>query len=167
VSGVYREIRYVQEPADGTGGVTRSEAAGGVAVSGHVALGGRDRIVVQGLYGKGIAHYLAAFEGGGWDAIPDGQGDLRPTTDAGGYLALEKFAGRFHGTALFGWALIHNDIFPGRPDFFRGYYASVTGFYDLIESLWIGAEYDYGFKRDYESNSASASRLQFGLQFSF
>ncbi len=167
VAAVYREIRYVREAPDGTGGETESETGGGVALSAHVGLGGRDRLLFQALYGKGIAHYLAAFEGGGWDAIPDGRGNLQATTDAGGYLGLEKHAGHFRGTALVGWALIHNDIFPGRPDFFRGLYASVTGFYDLTESLWVGAEYDYGRKEDYQGLSASANRLQLALQFSF
>lgn len=136
-------------------------------MSGSVALSSRDRIVYQLVAGKGITRYLSAFGGGGWDAVPDGLGQLRITTDTGGYVAYLHRSGRFRATALLGGAAVTNPIREGLLDFFKGVVASVTGFYDVLDFLWAGVEVDYGRTRDFRERTGDAARVQFAVQASF
>jgi hypothetical protein len=167
VAGVVRAIGYNRRRA--TSGETESASlnAGGVAVSGRFTLSPRNRLVYQAVAGKGITHYLASFGGGGWDAVPDGRGELKATTDTGGYVAWMHTSGRFRATALVGGAAVTNPIREGLPDFFKGIVASATGFYDVLDSLWIGLEVDYGRKRDFAERTGDALRVQFAAQATF
>jgi hypothetical protein len=169
VAGVVREIGYRRRLM--SSGETESESesltGGGVAVSGRFTLSARNRLVYQAVAGKGITHYLASFGGGGWDAVPDGRGELKATTDTGGYLAYMHTSGRFRATALVGGAAITNPIREGLPDFFKGVVASVTGFCDVLDSLWVGLEVDYGRKRDFAERTGDAVRVQFAVQATF
>jgi hypothetical protein len=167
VAGVVRAVGYNRRL--GASGETESASltAGGVAVSGRFTLSPRNRFVYQAVAGKGITHYLASFGGGGWDAVPDGRGALKTTTDTGGYVAYMHTSGRFRATALVGGAAITNPIREGLPDFFKGIVASATGFYDVLDSLWIGLEADYGRKRDFAERTGDAVRVQFAVQATF
>ena len=168
VGGVVREIRYRRQSA-GSSGESSSESltGGGAAVSGSATLWAGGRLVFQAIAGKGIAHYLSSFGGGGWDAVPTGLGQLETTTDTGGYLAYMHTAGRFRATALLGGAAVDNPIREGLPDFFKGYVASLTGFYDVLDVLWVGLELDYGRIRDFKQRRGDATRVQFGMQARF
>lgn len=164
-AAVVREIRY---RTTGTpGDADQSTAGAGVSVSGGAGLWNGSRLVFQALAGRGIAHHLSSFGGGGWDAVPDGRGSLKATTNRGGYVALEHTARRLRATALVGGARISNPIRPGLPDLFRGIVASLTTFYDIDDALWVGVELDHGRMRDFTATSANATRVQFAAQFSF
>ena len=119
----------------------------------------------------GVKHITAQVKkrpgGGGWDAVPDGRGALKATKNTGGYVAFEHAAGRLRATALVGGARISNPMREDLPDLFRGAVASLTTFYDIDESLWIGMELDHGRRRDFKATTADATRVQFALQFSF
>ncbi|WP_430817649.1 DcaP family trimeric outer membrane transporter [Carboxylicivirga sp. RSCT41] len=160
---VYRKLHYKSSEK------TLSSHAGGVALSGSLNIGKHDKIIAQGTIGKGIASYLVSFGGGGYDAIPDGTGDLQLLPIYGGYVAYEHWWAptKLKSTFVYGLTHLEADVekFSHRKSIARFYSGNL--FWLLDDHITTGIEALYGDVEDFNRESGDAFRIEFMLLFNF
>lgn len=172
IAGVARAIEYKTPNFD-----SKYLFGGGLNASGSQILFNRDRFIWQVAGGVGIARYLVSFGGGGWDAIPDTQGNLEGIPVYGGYVAYEYHWGKderpnketsyFSSTFLYGYVRLDNPLeFPAKT-LLTGSYASANIYYNLVPPLNFAVEAIYGFRTDEYESSGDDLRIAFVMEYNF
>lgn len=161
---IYRKLYYKSNAK------TLSSNAGGAALSGHVNIGkNNNKLIAQATYGTGIASYLVSFGGGGYDAIPVGDGTLENLPIYGGYAAYEQWwkAAKLKSTFVAGITHLKSDFkgFEHNQSTARFYSANL--FWLLDENITTGIEALYGQVEDFSHEKGDAARLQAMLVFNF
>ena len=174
IAGVARAIEYVNGNNS-----TVYKLAGGFSASGGQRLFGRDKLTYQVAYGKGISRYLVSFGGGGWDAVPDGEGNLGLVPIYGGYVGYELFWGKknynnrdrnhFSSTFVYGYVALNNPQYTkfGNPTLLTGSYASANVYWNVVGPLQIALEGIYGFRTDEFESTGQNVRIQAVVEYNF
>ena len=120
-------------------------------------------------YGKGIATYINALDGLGYDLIPDGaSGNLKAPAMAGWTAGLQyNFTPRLFATASYSRAQLYDTAGMAADTYRYAQYMVANVFYNLWGDLRIGAEYIHGTHKDISGLSGKANRLEAMLQYSF
>lgn len=163
IAFVYRKLQYKSLDK------TLSAHAGGVALSGSLNLGKHDKFIAQGTVGKGIASYLVSFGGGGFDAIPDGDGKLQLLPVYGGYMAYEHWwaHAKLKSTAVFGLTHLKADVEEFTYNKSMAQFYSGNIFWMLDEHITTGIEALYGNVDDFNKDNGDALRIEHMLLFNF
>jgi len=172
LGGVVRAIEY----KNSKNGITY-KPGGGINISGSQHIFGKDVLVYQATYGKGISRYLVSFGGGGWDAVPDSKGDLELVTIYGGYIGYQFFYGKknwdnreknhFSSTFVYGYAQLNNPLEIPNKTLITGHYASANLYWNLISPLNLALEGVYGFRTDEYGSSGDNLRILFSMEYKF
>lgn len=149
---------------------------GGFNTSGSQKFG-QNKLIWQAAGGIGIARYLVSFGGGGWDAIPDQNGDLQAIPIYGGYLGYQYFWGKrdpyqldksqFSSTLVYGYVHLKNPLEVPYPSLLTGSYASANIYWHLVGPLNFAVEGIYGYRTDEFETSGSNLRIQFVMEYNF
>ena len=171
LAGVARAIEYKNS------GEKKYIFGGGFSASGNQTVFGRDKIVYQVAYGKGISRYLVSFGGGGWDAVPNLQGDLEAVPIYGGYVGYQIFWGKknyenrksnhFSSTLVYGYVQLENPLNAPKPTLLTGSYASANVYWHVVEPLNIAIEGIYGERTDEFESAGYNLRIQAVVEYNF
>lgn len=169
----------------------------GASFSGYIRTSSQreNPIQFQVVAGSGIATYLVSFSGMNWDAAPDSSGTMQTIPTIGGWVSYEHwFSKKWHANLVLGYSLFqakelaHFSI-PGT-DYYVVYsqsqaemkYLLVNFMWNPIPSVAIGAEWNYGVRKDRHEGliisfpasqysviekSRAANRISFGTFFNF
>ncbi len=150
---------------------------GGTSISGSLQVNKDDKFIYQVAGGKGIARYLVSFGGGGWDAIPNHQGDLDLVPIAGGYLGYQHYWGKkslesleenhFSSTFVYGYVYLKNPIETPKPSLLTGSYASANLYWHLSGPMQFAVEGIYGYRTDEYESPGDDLRVQFIMEYNF
>lgn len=174
LAGVLRFIEY--KNADNK---NVYKIGGGFSLSGSKILFGRDKFIYQLAYGHGISRYLVSFGGGGWDAVPDGSGDLDLVPIYGGYVGYQFFYGKktyearthshFSSTYVLGLVQLDNPQYAniGNKTLLTGLYASGNVYWHVVGPLNIAFEAIYGSRTDEFLSYGNNLRLQAVVEYNF
>jgi len=135
----------------------------GTSLSGYWKIGGRDRVMLGGTYGRGIARYLLGF-GTSASGIVDAD-TLYLLDNYGGFVSYRHdWSGRTRSTAAIG----HASVSPlaTQPDdaFRRTTYAFVSRMWSPMPFLTGGLEYAYGMLELHDGSTRGNHRLVLGVQ---
>lgn len=160
---VYRSLKY----KDATNKI-KYEPGYGISLSGSHNFTKNNKLVAQGLVGKGVSRYLVSFGGSGWDAIPDLNGNLEALPVWGGYIGFQHFWNiHLSSTFVYGYAEILNSI--GQPNkyLFQGSYASGNLYWHVVGPLNFALEILYGNHTDEIQRFGQNYRTQFVFEYNF
>lgn len=153
------------------------QPAGGINISGSQHFFGKDLLVYQATYGQGISRYLVSFGGGGWDAVPDLNGNLELVPIHGGYIGYQYFYGKkkwdtretnhFSSTFVYGYVQLDNPLEIPQPTLLTGHYASANLYWHIVKPLNLAVEGIYGFRTDEFESSGKNLRIQFTMEYNF
>ncbi|MCT4645055.1 MAG: DcaP family trimeric outer membrane transporter [Carboxylicivirga sp.] len=159
---IYRKLNYLYNNK------TLSNHAGGFALSGHLNVGNKSKIILQAAGGSGIGSYFVSFRGGGYDAVTSSDGVLSNIPVFGGFAAYETMLNKqLKTTLVYGYTHMSTDIKELPGDEFWGHYASANLFWRLDKKITVGLEGQYGKVHDFYNQSGHATRLQSMLLFTF
>jgi len=190
LTAIYRNLKYK------TGGVEDSVPGYGATFSGYIGTGPdkRNPFQFQAVAGQGIATYLVSFSGLNYDAIPDGNGNMKAIPTWGGWASYEHwFSDKWHGNVVAGYEQfdthrINSYEIPGAgytatdsEITAKHYYGLVNIMWDWLPNLIMGLEYNYGYKDTVHvgtidtgedvlmrlEKGRAAQRVSFGLFFNF
>lgn len=176
LAGVARAIEYKN--------ATNKETiafGGGFSASGSQTVFGRDKIIYQAAYGKGISRYLVSFGGGGWDAVPDTKGNLELVPIYGGYVGYQLFWGKknygnrssnhFSSTFVYGYVQLDNPldgpVLKPAETLLTGSYASANLYWHVVKPLNIAIEGIYGERTDEFGSYGNNLRVQMVMEYNF
>jgi len=190
ITAIYRSLKYK------TSGTEQTVSGYGGTVSGYFGTGKNKRnpIQFQAVAGQGIATYLVSFSGLNYDAVPDGNGNMKAVPTYGGWASYEHwFSDKWHGNLVAGFEKfsshrINSYEIPG-PGFqatdseieAMHTYALVNVMYNWLPNLILGLEYNMGNKDTTHvgaidtgeevlarlEKDRSARRVSFGLFFNY
>ena len=165
MAGIIRSLPF----ADSTGNV-RDVTGWGVALSGRFGMrADKDELLFQGIWGHGIARYVAGFTGRGLDLTLDSAtGAVYATALRGAYLSyghLLQPGLSAYGTV--GYARIDNRAFEPPTAFKRGGYLALSLFRDTPWGARVGFEYTFGTRVNKDNASDWAHRLQAIVYYDF
>ncbi|MEZ0470999.1 DcaP family trimeric outer membrane transporter [Luteimonas sp. C3_2_a3] len=142
----------------------------GLNLSTNLRFGGKDRLILSVLGGKGIASYM---NDGGNDLIPDDSAPGR-IPDA---VAMPLWAAvlyydhwwnnRWSSSAGYSFTQVDNSNNQNADAFKKGEYASVNLLHYPTDSLLVGAEFLWGRRTDNGGASGTDSRLQVSVKYDF
>lgn len=172
LAGVLRAIEYKDANTN-----TQRILGWGFNLSGSQQFAERDKFIWQGAGGKGIARYLVSFGGGGWDAIPDLEGDLEAVPIYGGYVGYQHFWNRtdpsntekssFSSTFVYGYVHLNNPLNTPSNSLLTGSYASANLYWHVVGPLNFASEIIYGYRTDEYESSGDNWRWQFIMEYNF
>lgn len=173
IGGVARLIEYKNNDEN-----THVKFGGGLNISGSVRPNGIDKFLYQVAGGYGISRYLVSFGGGGWDALPDLQGDLKLVNSYGGYLAYQYYWGsklkhkptnesKLSSTLVYGYVYLGNPLEIPEDSLITGSYASANLYWHMLPELEFAIEGIYGYRTDEYKSSGDDFRLQLIMEYSF
>lgn len=170
----------------------------GIAFSGIIKTGIKhpNPIQFQFVSGKGIATYLASFQGANYDATDDGYGNLKTALVSGGWISYEHWLNNvFHFNLVAGVTIFNTPKFKefyinnGETYLMQDTDVDLSYFYGLVnimadpfKDFTIGIEYNYGDRsNNYTGNiyqvwpnnlnnfekTRAANRISFGLFYNF
>lgn len=144
-------------------GADEDETIWGLALSGNVAAGSRDRIRFQVAHGDGLARYR-----GGLAVATDAVGRLEAIPATSLMLSYQHYwSDQLSSSAVYSAAEGDNTFGQG-PDAIEAVeYAAVNLMWDFAEGFWVGAEWLYGTRDDNGGASGDANRLHIGFKFNF
>ncbi len=165
VSGILRGLPYRE-----ASGNVRDIAAWGVAASGRFGIReGRDELLFQGVWGRGISRYVAGFTGRGLDLTLDSAtGTAYATLLRGAYVSYGRLVRPgLKGYGTFGYARIENRAFEPGSAFKRGAYLAMSVFRDFPWGARAGAEATWGSRVNKDNARDTAWRFQGIVYYDF
>ncbi len=140
----------------------------GFNFSGHNTFFKRDKFIWQLIWGKGIARYLVSFGGGGWDAAPNGSGDLLALGVYGGYISYQHYwSESLSSTLVYGLSQVDNPLDIPYKNIFNGAYFSGNMYWQPVGPLNFALEFLYGDHHDEFNKFGNNYRLQFVFEYNF
>jgi hypothetical protein len=173
IAGILRDLGY------DTKGTQNNEPKGsvtgwGVNLSGSINVLERDRILLQYVYGQGVASYM---NDGGMDLAP--QGRLPTDTDPGnahakavpltGIVAYyDHYWNEEFSTSIgYSTTFVDNTNLQTPDTYKSGQYASVNLLYTPVPNVMVGGEVLWGDLEEYSGNSTDDVRMQFSVKYSW
>lgn len=173
IAGVARAIEY----RNLTSGNREFLFGYGFNFSGSQIVGQRDKLIYQAAGGEGIARYLVSFGGGGWDALPDFQGELVAVPIFGGYVGFQHFwdgldpnddeESDWSSTFVYGYVQLDNPFEIPENTLLTGHYASANLYWHLAQKINFAVEGIYGFRTDEFESRGDNLRIQFVMEYNF
>ena len=173
VAGILRKVGFeVREtPADRWS--SGSETGWGVNVGSAINTFGQDKILLQVVYGEGIASYM---NDGGMDLAPTATFDDTAVTDVQaeavqltGIVAYydHYWSDQWSSSIGYSYTEVDNTNFQAADTFNKGEYASVNLLHYPGENLMIGGEFLYGRRTNNDGADGDDVRFQFTVKYNF
>ncbi|MFL5812594.1 MAG: DcaP family trimeric outer membrane transporter [Bdellovibrionia bacterium] len=167
LAGILRRLGY-----DTTGNFDSSPkgktVGWGFDLSSSIALRDYDKILLSGVYGRGVASYM---NDGGTDLAPDGtlgapQASAVPLF---GLMAYYEHPWSEHWNSTIGYSRtqVENRSLQAGGAFHSGEYASANILYLPSKSILMGAEFLWGRRKDNDGNQGNDVRTQISFKYSF
>lgn len=169
LAGIVRSMTYsslLNEKAYSTTGY-------GVQASTTFSITPRWQVYGQFNYGRGIAQYLTDLSNLNVDLVPDPEkeGRMQALPMMGWYAGLQyNFSKRVFVTSTYSASRLYsNHHYPSdQPDLYRiGQYLVANAFWNVSGNLQVGVEYLRGWRKNFESQTRHANRLNALVQYSF
>lgn len=165
-SGVLRQLGYDD------GERTDRSVAGGLALSGGMALGGpaehADLLLFSGVWGKGIAHYGSELGGSGLDAAVDAAGRVHPLRTWGAYAAYTHYWNAdWRSNLVYGQNHVETSPWLADTAFRQSNYGAMNLLWSPAATLTMGMELIYGRFEQQDGESNHSARIQGSLQYNF
>lgn len=173
IAGVARAIEYRNLATE------RSEYIFGYGfnLSGSQIMFERDKLIYQAAVGEGISRYLVSFGGGGWDALPNFEGELVPVPIYGGYIGYQHYwDGRdysnpeesdWSSTFVYGYVELRNPLKIPKRTLLTGHYVSANLYWHMADPINFAIEGIYGFRTDEFESKGQNLRIQFVMEYNF
>ncbi len=154
----------------------------GITASGRQPLswwGGKDFLLWQLNYGKGIGHYINDLDTvGGGDAVFDPQGKLHALPVFAGYVAyqhrwpmtrgfMKSWQGILRSSLILSWVDINTFDFQEGSDYDSTLRASMNLIYNPVPNVGLGVEFLWGERKNKDGSKGTATQLQAGIRYSF
>ncbi len=126
-------------------------------------------VYYQGAYGKGYGQYINDLSGCDFDLIPSHTPGKMEMPGVMGMLAGVQYniTPKFFVSATYSQARLYDQGTLG-PDTYRyGQYVVANGFYNILEDLQVGLEYNWGKRTDVNHMSGHANRISAMVQYNF
>jgi hypothetical protein len=173
VAGILRKVGFEVRQSSADAWRTGSEAGWGINLGSTINTFGRDKILLQVVYGEGIASYM---NDGGMDLAPTAQFDEDAVTDVEaeavpltGVVAYydHYWSDRWSSSIGYSYTEVDNTNFQDPTTFHKGEYASTNLLYYPAENLMIGGEMLYGSRTNNDGEDGDAFRFQFSVKYNF
>ncbi len=136
----------------------------GLSLSGHLAVGERDRLIAAGVYGEALGRYLLGLSPTAAASVDTGS-EIQTRDNFGGYLAYQRYwSPRLRSSFALGYA--EADNLAGQPDeaFNNSTYVMGNVLYNLNDRMTLGLEYNYGERENLDGRSLDNHRFVLGFQ---
>ena len=165
--GAILRVLGFENPDTGTNRPDGTEIGWGINLSSGIDTFGDDKLLLQVVYGHGIASYM---NDGGTDLAPDS--DTNPNAEALpilGWLAYYNRTWNERWTSSIGYSETRQDTTDGQLDtaFELGQYASVNLLYHPVPEVLIGPEFLWGRRENRNDNSETDTRVQVSFKYDF
>ncbi len=167
LAGILRRVGF--ETIGTSGNVPNGfEVGWGFDLSTNVKFGDRDRLILSGVFGQGIASYM---NDGGTDLAPEGTpGNLGPkAVPLFGIVVWYDHYWTEKWSTSFGYSRtqVENTSFQAPDAFFRGEYAAANLLYAPDKKILVGAEVLWGRRTDNNDATGNDVRSQITLKYNF
>ncbi len=169
LAGIVRSMTYsslAREKAYSTTGY-------GVQASTTFSITPKWQVYGQFNYGQGIAQYLTDLSNLNVDIVPnpEKEGKMQALPMMGWYAGLQyNFSKRVFITSTYSASRLYSDHhYPSdEPEMYRiGQYLVANAFWNVSSNLQVGLEYLRGWRKDFDSSTRHANRLNALVQYSF
>jgi hypothetical protein len=173
VGGIVRKVGYESRAPGATRWNEGSEMGWGVNVGSSINTFGKDKVLLQVVYGEGIASYM---NDGGMDLAPNANFDqstlLGVDEKAVPLLGVVAYYDhwwndRWSSSIGYSFTEVDNTNFQGADSFHRGDYASTNLLYYPGDNLMLGGELMWGERENDDGTSDDNVRFQFSVKYSF
>jgi hypothetical protein len=173
VGGILRKVGFeVREtPADRWS--SGSETGWGINLGSAINTFGSDKILLQVVYGEGIANYM---NDGGMDLAPTASFDEEAVTDVEaeaipllGIVAYydHYWTPKWSSSIGYSFTEVDNTNFQSPDTFNKGEYASVNLLHYPADNLMLGGEFLYGRRTNNDGADGDDMRFQFTVKYNF
>ena len=166
IAGVGRHLQY----RDSAGG-QRGFPGVGLELSGRVRFGTleSEEVVLQAVYGSGIARYVSGLSGRGFDAsVNPVTGELEPIPVQGGYVSYgHRWSPIVWSYLVAGLNRLDAPSYASGDAYRSSQYFAVNTFLDPHEGVSVGAEAVLGRRFNVDGTYGTAFRLQWIARFDF
>jgi len=164
VAGLLRQIGY-DVPANPGANPSGSKTGYGLNLSGQYNTIGRDRVVGQIVFGRGIASYM---NDGGVYLAPDANFQAEAVKSLGWFAYYDRYWSEQWSSSI-GYSEHRQTNTDGQLStaFHKGSYASVNLLYYPVKNLTTGAELLWGRLENKDGASGDDHRVQFSTKYSF
>lgn len=167
ISGIFRDLAYrdlktsknMLVPGYGVmaSTVTNLDSYGLFSFFGHIA------------FGKGIGQYINDLGGNGYDLVYNEKAGRMEAPEMMGWTAglIFNATSKLQFTGSFSRAQVYGVSHLGEDSYRYGQYLDINAFYSFDANMKIGAEYDRGWRCDFNGETGTANRLNILFQYSF
>jgi hypothetical protein len=163
LAGILRQLGFetVGNPDSNPKGTT---TGWGLNLSGNIFTFGKDKILLQGVYGEGISNYMN--DGGNDLVVENGQGTALKLF---GLVAYYDHYWSDKWSSSIGYSRTQVDNLSGQSDgsYKLGQYGSVNLLYYPWKNTMFGVEYLYGQREDKNGDTGEDHRVQVSFKYSF
>jgi hypothetical protein len=173
VAGILRKVGFEVRESDADRWSSGSETGWGINLGSSINTIGSDKILLQVVYGEGIASYM---NDGGMDLAPTASFDQDTVTDVEaeaipllGIVAYydHYWTPKWSSSIGYSYTEVDNTNFQSPETFNKGEYASVNLLHYPAENLMIGGEFLYGRRTNNDDLDGDAMRFQFTVKYNF
>jgi len=183
---VYRVLKAIDtdSPLQGEGDFRKTESTTGwgITTGGRQPVnrwGGKDYLLWQLTYGKGIGRYINDLSTiGGGDAVFDPHGELHALPVFSGYVSyqhrwpkklklMRSWPGVLRSNFTLSWVDISNYKFQEGGDYASTLRASMNLMYSPTKNILTGIELLWGERENKDGSKGTATQLQFGMRYIF
>lgn len=166
MAGIARDFIYKSDMS----GSTKESMGWGFSLTSKIHFGQHTDFFFQGTYGEGIAAYVQDLAGVGLDfTVADtGKSSLVPVY--GGYISIQQYLNRKHSlftTLVAGFTETGDLSNLSASQYKTGYYLAANVFWNMMDDMLFGMEYNWGKRVNIDQASGEANRINFCLQYNF
>ena len=173
VAGVLRKVGFEVRQSSADRWSSGSETGWGINVGSTINTIGNDKILLQVVYGEGIASYMndggmdlaptASFDE---DAVTDVEAEAIPLTGIVAYYD-HYWSPKWSSSIGYSYTEVDNTNFQSADTFNKGEYASVNLLHYPGENLMLGGEFLYGRRTNNDGTDGDDMRFQFTVKYNF
>lgn len=142
----------------------------GVMASSKINLNTKNCFMLQGEYGKGIAHYIQDIAGQGFDLIPNPNqnGKLKAPSMWGFFFAYQHFWDKvLHSTVTYSYTRLGEQADLSGDTYKYTQYTAANLLWDFTEFGTTGIEYVFGHRNNFNHTYGNANRINLMVQYRF
>ena len=173
VAGILRKVGFEVRETSADRWQSGSETGWGINLGSSINTIGSDKILLQFVYGEGIASYM---NDGGMDLAPTARFDETVVTDVEaeaipltGVVAYydHYWTPKWSSSIGYSYTEVDNTNFQAADTFNKGEYASVNLLHFPGENLMLGGEFLYGRRTNNDGADGDDMRFQFTVKYNF
>jgi len=173
VAGILRKVGFETRPTSADRWSSGSETGWGINLGSAINVFGSDKILLQFVYGEGIANYM---NDGGMDLAPAAtfgevavtslQAEAVPLTGVVAYYD-HYWSPKWSSSIGYSYTEVDNTNFQADDTFNKGEYASANLLHYPAANLMIGGEFLYGRRTNNDGADGDDMRFQFTVKYNF